>query len=64
MKSDFDEIIQIAKLIIEETETYKEDEATYITESRINWISGYARTIVGIAETMELELGESEEGLR
>ena len=64
MKDNFDEIIQIAKFIIEEAETYKEDEATYITESRISWISGHARTIVGIAETRELELGESEEGLR
>lgn len=52
MKSDFDEIIQIAKFIIKEAETYKEDEAPYITGSRINWISGHARTIVGIAETM------------
>ena len=61
MKDDFDEIIQIAKFIIKEAETYKEDEATYITETRISWISGHARTIVGIAETMECELGESEE---
>ena len=61
MTDNFDEIIQIAKFIIEEAETYKEDEATYITEARISWISSHARTIVGIAETMECELGESEE---
>lgn len=64
MKSDFKEIIQIAKFIIEEAETYKEDEAPYITEVRINWISGQAKAIVGITGSMELELGESEEGLR
>ena len=58
MKSDFDEIIQIEKFIIEEAETYKEDEAPHITESRISWISGNARTIVGIAETMECEVDE------
>lgn len=56
MKDNFDEIIQIAKFIIEEAENYKEDEAPYITETRINWISGHARTIVGIAETVECEL--------
>ena len=56
MKDNFDEIIQIAKFIIEEAENYKEDEAPYITETRINWIGGYARTIVGIAETMECEV--------
>ena len=61
MKDNFDKIIQIAKFIIEYAETYKEDEATYITETRINWISGHARNIVGMAETMECELGESEE---
>ena len=63
MKSDFEEIIQIAKFIIEEAETYKEDEAPFITETRINWISGHAKSIVGITGSMELELGESGEGL-
>ena len=58
MKDNFDEIIQIAKFIIEEAENYKEDEAPYITETRINWIGGHARTIVGIAETMECEVAE------
>ena len=56
MKDNFDEIIQIAKFIIEEAENYKEDEAPYITETRINWIGGHARKIVGIAETMECEV--------
>ena len=58
MKDNFDEIIQIAKFIIEEAENYKEDELPYITETRINWIIGHARTIVGIAETMESEVAE------
>ena len=58
MKDNFDEIIQIAKLIIEEAETYKEDEASYITEKRISWISSHARTLVGITETMECEMEE------
>ena len=58
MKDNFDEIIQIAKFIIEEAETYKEDEAPHITEARISWIRGHAKTIVGIAETMECEVAE------
>lgn len=64
MKSDFEEIAGIATRIMVEAGAYREDEAPSITEVRVNWISGYARTIVGMAETMELELGESEEGLR
>ena len=58
MKDNFDEITQIAKFIIEEAETYKEDEAPHVTETRINWIRGHAKTIVGIAETMECEMEE------
>ena len=56
MKDNFDEIIQIAKFIIEEAENYKEDELPYITETRVNWIRGHARTIVGMAETMKYEV--------
>lgn len=56
MKDNFDEIIQIAKFIIEEAENYKEDELPYITETRINWIRNHARAIVGMAETMECEV--------
>lgn len=58
MKDNFDEIIRIAKSIIEEAETYKEDEAPYVTGARISWISSHARTIVGMAETMECEMEE------
>lgn len=58
MKDNFDKIIQIAKFIIKEAETYKEDEVPHITEARISWIGSHARTIVGMAETMECEMEE------
>lgn len=64
MKSDFEEIIGIASRIMVEADKYKEDETINATAIRINAIKDLADTIIGITGSMELELGESEDGLR
>lgn len=64
MKSDFEEITGIATRIMVEADKYKKDETINSTAIRINEIKELADTIIGITGSMELELGESEEGLR
>lgn len=64
MKSDFEEIAGIAIRIMVEADSYKEDETVNSTAVRINAIKELADTIIGITGSMELELGESGEGLR
>lgn len=64
MKSDFEEITGIAIRIMEEAGAYKEDEAEDFTVTRIRYIKEFADTIIGMAGSMELELGESGDGLR
>lgn len=64
MKRDFEEIVGIAIRIIAEADTYEEDETHDSTATRIKTIKEFSDTIIGIARSLELELGESEEGLK
>ena len=60
MKDNFDEIIQLAKFIIEEAETYKEDEAPYITKTRINWIRCHALELADIIKDIIADIEVTE----
>ena len=64
IKSDFEEIVNMARDIIAEVNYYKEGEDSYLTSTRINFIEERAKDIVGITSSMQVERGESEEGLK
>ena len=58
MKNDFGEIAGIAARIMAEAHSYQENETKEYTALAIRYIKEFADEIIGIAESMELELGE------